>query len=60
MRLQLMGIRSWTSITDLWQSLMKGWTYLAGEQVLGADVAKLSPRIKKFKIKPEIPQNLPE
>lgn len=57
--LQLMCIRSWTSITVLWQPLMKGWNYRAGAQVLGADVAELSPRIKKLKIKPEIPQNLP-
>jgi len=38
---------------------MKGWTDLAYAQVLGADAAELSPRVKKFKIKPEFPQNLP-
>lgn len=37
--------------------VFNGITYLACAQILGADVAKLSSRIKKSKIKTEPPQN---
>lgn len=57
--LQLIWTRLWASILVLWKSLIKGCTYLAQTQIFGVDVADLSPGIKKSKIKPEIPQNLP-
>lgn len=58
--LPLMCIRLWTSIAALWQSLLKGWAYLEGAQVLGADVAELSPTMEKFLLKSEIPQYMPQ
>lgn len=41
-------------------SLLKGWACFAGAQVLGANAAELLPRIKKFLIKSEIPQYMPQ
>lgn len=58
--LQLLCIRPWASIAALWQSLLKGWACLAGAQILGANVAELSPRMKKFLTKSEIPQYKPQ
>lgn len=47
-------------IMDIHYSPLAVFTEMHVHGYLGQMIAELSPRIKKFKIKPEIPQNLPE